>query len=92
MAYTYESEIFGYVPPPACEPIADKPWSCGGVNEVDRYDCIDGVVTLTEKNSTACGYQEPGNETVEPQQQIPILLIMSVIGAGALAYVIFGRK
>jgi len=92
MAYTYESEIFGYAPQPQCEPIADKPWSCGGVNDVDRYDCINGVITLTEKNSTSCGYQEPDMEQPEPPQEIPVLLIMSVIGAGALAYVILGRK
>lgn len=77
---------------PECEPIADKPWSCGGVNEVDRYDCIDGKITLTEKDSTACGYQAP-QESVQPEQpKIPVLLIMSLLGAGVLAYVIMKEK
>lgn len=83
MAYTYETEIFGYAPQPQCEPIADKPWSCGGVNEVDRYDCINGVITLTEKNSTACGYQEPSSEVEQPVG-IDMANVLKIFGIAAL--------
>jgi hypothetical protein len=88
-------DFFGYVPKPACEPIADKPWSCEGVGDVDRYDCINGVVTLTEKDSTACGYQVPDPNAEPPTPTgIDIKYLLAGLGVVALAGLILfvGRK
>jgi hypothetical protein len=87
-------DVFEFVPKPACEPIFGKPWTCGGVTNFDRYDCIDGVVTLTEVNSTACGYPATDSDVVqpEPERKIPVLLIMALMGAGVLAYAIVKEK
>jgi len=96
MVYMLETDdFFGYAPKPACEPIADKPWSCGGSGDVDRYDCINGVVVLTEKDSTACGYQVPDPNA--PQQESTgidmkyLLAGLGIVALGGLILFVGGK-
>jgi len=71
---------------PECVPIADKPWECSGLGNFDRYDCINGKITLVETNSTACGYQDPNRIITMPEGEnyIFLPLIVGVIGFALL--------
>jgi hypothetical protein len=81
-------EICEQIQQPECTPVADKPYRCGGgitgTNSYDRYDCINGTITLTEHDSTSCGFQVP--EIPEPVET-PSISTPVLVGLAGIALV-----
>ena len=88
-----------YVQPSECVPIEGKAYRCGdvisGTYPYDRYDCVNGKITFTEHDSTACGYQSPVETQLPPVEttQPSNMTMYAILGLALIGgFIMFGGK
>jgi hypothetical protein len=87
-----------YVQPAECVPIAGKAYRCGdvisGTYPYDRYDCVNGKISFTEHDSTACGYQAVETQlplyTTQPSDNMALYAVLGLALIGG--FIMFGGK